>query len=896
MTPSDMLEVYIQDELNSLNFMPNKIHIIAIDYTTPTIAPEKKIWVCYDRCPIAFSKEELESKGICDVDDLKREIRDRLSSLSNYTNDMLSLRKKNETEILAPTISIDNLYSMEFMELDVIVDKENYRPNKKVKLEEAKKVKKIWVYYEEFSLTFRKEDCDSKGIYDVDGLRREIKDSFNTLSDYSYEMVFLRNRNETEFLDPAISIDVLYGMKLEVIIVNKKNDNKSTSSRKKMNNIESKRIEKAFQTKYQGTVLEKFYIRLNFFHEIWLSDSRYVPYLAIIQSSGSGKTRLVAELRTKGIYVLYICKRSEDSTGYPKSTPFAQKVLDTIRDDEFGALLCGAIEEIKNKGWSAEEFWDIQVKGDHECEEFWNVVLGSLDLESSQSKCNNEEFVKDLFPQIGISVVCCIDEAHELITQRNSGETCFVKWRRQIKKISWKGFFNVVLSTNGKIGNFLPPTIKDTVSARTTNFQIFPAYLDVSTTDVLALLVENVGKENFDKDYDLKRAVYLGTPLWGSLAQAGESLKDLILLASEKIRNFSKKKDDYIANLACISCTLALEVSPRIAEVDNLIASHMATAIGISPDRTSILCTYPSDAILASGALKGIINVGWENCLDTLVELLSRGVVEVGERGELVNRILFLMRYAVVAREIFLGSATYLEKIPLKLFLEKIDGHSMLLDELKINDAKVGFNHWISLLATNMDYVNESEGNKFLTEDLVKEAYHRHAAIRMPFGFKDIDHVIPFKYSSDYGVILIQNKNAKQSTYKSVDNFALTNPASVGIRQKDYKVLGIYADFHQGELPYKATSEIKSIDYISTRSRPGEKANIMYIRGVEAFEFDNEINKRLFKVLYTRPWPLDRYWSTFGENELVRKDEIKSFLPIIFKQNKGESLIDKWKM
>ncbi|PKC54058.1 hypothetical protein RhiirA1_508123 [Rhizophagus irregularis] len=632
MTPSDMLEVYIQDELNSLNFMPNKIHIIAIDYTTPTIAPEKKIWVCYDRCPIAFSKEELESKGIWDIDNLKREIRDRLSSLSNYTNVMLSLRKKNE-EILAPTISIDNLYSMECMELDVIVDKEN-----------SKKVKKIWVYYEEFSLTFRKEDCDSKGIYDVDDLRREIKDSFNTLSDYSYEMVFLRNRNETEFLDPAISIDVLYGMKLEVIIVNKKNDN-----------IESKRIEKAFQTKYQGTVLEKFYIRLNFFHEIWLSDSRYVPYLAIIQSSGSGKTRLVAELRTKGIYVLYICKRSEDSTGCPKSTPFAQKVLDTIRDDEFGALF-------------AEEFWDIQVKGDHECEEFWNVVLGSLDLKSSQSKCNNEEFVKDLFPQIGISVVCCIDEAHELITQRNSGETYFVKWRRQIKKISWKGFFNVVLSTNGKIGNFLPPTIKDTVSARTTNFQIFPAYLDVSTTDVLALLVENVGKENFDKDYDLKRAVYLGTPLWGSLAQAGESLKDLILLASEKIRNFSKKKDDYIANLACISCTLALEVSPRIAEVDNLIASHMATAIGISPDRTSILCTYPSDAILASGALKGIINVGWENCLDTLVELLSRGVVEVGERGELVNRILFLMRYAVVAREIFLGSATYLEKIPLNYF------------------------------------------------------------------------------------------------------------------------------------------------------------------------------------------------------------------------------------
>jgi hypothetical protein len=104
---------------------------------------------------------------------------------------------------------------------------------------------------------------------------------------------------------------------------------------------------------------------------------------------------------------------------------------------------------------------------------------------------------------------------------------------------------------------------------------------------VLASLVEDV-----DENYDPKRTAYLGTPLWGSLAKAGVNLRDLIFLASSKIRNFSDKKDDYLANLACIACTLALEVSPRIAEVNNLIASHMATAIGVSPDRTSILCTY----------------------------------------------------------------------------------------------------------------------------------------------------------------------------------------------------------------------------------------------------------------------------------------------------------------
>src|SRR5581483_2655438 len=117
----------------------------------------------------------------------------------------------------------------------------------------------------------------------------------------------------------------------------------------------------------------------------------------------------------------------------------------------------------------------------------------------------------------------------------------------QIREISWIGFFNILLSTNGKIGNFLPPVTKDTSSARSHDFVIFPAYLDVNTMDVLAPLAENVGKE-----YDYKRVVYLGIPLWGSLAQAGVSLIHLVHLASQKIRNFSKNNNDYLANLACM--------------------------------------------------------------------------------------------------------------------------------------------------------------------------------------------------------------------------------------------------------------------------------------------------------------------------------------------------------
>ncbi|PKC06834.1 hypothetical protein RhiirA5_481784 [Rhizophagus irregularis] len=426
--------------------------------------------------------------------------------------------------------------------------------------------------------------------------------------------------------------------------------------------------------------------------------------------------------------------------------------------------------------------------------------------------------------------------------------------------------------------------------------------------DVLAPLAENVGKE-----YDYTRVVYLGIPLWGSLAQAGVSLINLVHLASQKIRNFSKKNNDHLANLACMACSLSLEVSPRIAEVDSLIASHMATALGVSLDRTSILCTYPSDPILASGALKGIIDVGWENCLDTLLELFSRGVVEAGERGELVNRILFSKAYADAVRECFPDSpVTYLQKVPLKLFLksllrEEIDGLDELLNRMGIDEAEIGFNHWTSLLATNQKYV-ESGGMKFLTANLVIEAYHRHTAFKMPLGFPVIDHIIPFKYNAGYGIISIKTRIQKKTTFGAKDISSLIHPLnSFGKWKKGYKILGIYIDLGlDRENAVESKAELKSRNAPQTRSKnknnedkkdvKNDYDQIIYIQGVGSFKCcGKEISERLSKILFTRPWPLDTQWSEFDEKtDLKREDVIKTFLPLVFEQK--QSLVDKWQL
>jgi hypothetical protein len=65
-----------------------------------------------------------------------------------------------------------------------------------------------------------------------------------------------------------------------------------------------------------------------------------------------------------------------------------------------------------------------------------SVFESLLQQKKLSSDYKNENFEKKLFPDKEISVICCIDEAHELFTKTKDDETYFVQWRRQIREIS----------------------------------------------------------------------------------------------------------------------------------------------------------------------------------------------------------------------------------------------------------------------------------------------------------------------------------------------------------------------------------------------------------------------------------------------------------------------------
>jgi hypothetical protein len=149
----------------------------------------------------------------------------------------------------------------------------------------------------------------------------------------------------------------------------------------------------------------------------------------------------------------------------------------------------------------------------------------------------------------------------------------------------------------------------------------------------------------------------------------------------------------------------------------------------------------------------------------------------------------------------------------------------------------------------------------------------------MPILFPVIDHIIPIKYPGGYGIISIQNKNAKKSSYQDADVLNLVNPIhAFGSNTFNGIILGIYIDIGIISHPIILIKEVYSKE---TRYIPSVPHNAIYIQNIKSFNCKKEISDRLSKVLYTSPWPLDTRWSMIDEKQpLDRKDAIKSFLPL----------------
>ncbi|CAG8521909.1 4143_t:CDS:2 [Paraglomus occultum] len=221
-------------------------------------------------------------------------------------------------------------------------------------------------------------------------------------------------------------------------------------------------------------------------------------YLAIIQSSGYGKTRAGCELAAEFPFV-YVCFRESGSTGYPPATPKSVNMLSNINKakdvDEAEVEALGWIRSIVStfhekreefrKNQPQEKYQQALLKDQQQAIDFWDAV-----------DANRGKEEKDR-----------VDA-----TKKNQA---FRAVRRALFK--YKAYvIGLLTDTNSSVAN-LAPQLEHDPSARDFNRNVHKPFIYLATMDCLST---DISLSENGSGHDIVR---FGRPLWGSWWQSAES-------------------------------------------------------------------------------------------------------------------------------------------------------------------------------------------------------------------------------------------------------------------------------------------------------------------------------------------------------------------------------------
>lgn len=356
----------------------------------------------------------------------------------------------------------------------------------------------------------------------------------------------------------------------------------------------------------------------------------YSPYLAICQSSGWGKSRLLKEV-SKSLPVLYISFQDARSSGYPKRSESAIQYLGQNNWTELWQRLCVASKVLLQKKKAAAANSDAAAQPAGNQYDLFNQVEAATFWNEAATFWNNLSFQdrEDWSMEDWVFVV--FDEASKMLTM---GDNLFLTARRQLIE----GFqnqaklFAIFTDTSSRLTNFTPQQKycrSERVAAKGKIIYdpvVIDAYQD-------ALLEESNMPNWKESDY----ITYLGRPLWRNHADL-----NVFTFAASKI---AKGRDDTPSSKrAIILSRLGLFLNPVGSQTSDLVANHMATLVAVNNERSCFLATYVSEPVLAIGASQW-----WKDdeymklILQELQTALLQNVVLEVVRGEMVACIVILM-------------------------------------------------------------------------------------------------------------------------------------------------------------------------------------------------------------------------------------------------------------
>ncbi|KAI9570118.1 hypothetical protein HD554DRAFT_2083867 [Boletus coccyginus] len=611
-------------------------------------------------------------------------------------------------------------------------------------------------------------------------------------------------------------------------------------------------LKKGLSASYRGSAVDAFYLYLEQNNKTFRAENNeyYGKFCSIVQSSGTGKTRLILELSKRGVCVIYMNIRSpEDHQGYPHRDNIPANILTNhcateyeyrIRCFTFFAAffkLLG-VSQSNNPLWYGDLMCDVENQARIQFFEslqntYANLcgeIRASEKLNGEKKVVNEEEVVKKarklmikyydnlvfalgkvpLSKQDSPRVVIAFDEAHVLHGNSEPFRRATVLFRT-IKEYSTEDegapIWVVFASTTSKVTHFASPqALFPSARVAVEGQLLFPPFTqlgwDQHAPPLEAIRPDEVANRNHILSY--------GRPLWISLKDYRP--EKLFRLARQKLCGEKEfRPDNSHQAFAVLGQRFGLDITfghrHAVEFVETSVASHLRVCIKTTEDRIWSYTTYPSEPILSCAAAYLLHVEGLSSGTDKLDPslcslqcMVNDGVVDTGKIGELVSRFIWLLAKDFLVR--WKGLDPMLEAcqpISVVEYLQFVFGPRIWQAAPQapqiFQDAYINFSHWISM-GFNINPLKTGSQELFI-DDWTLCHWGRTSAVQCCHNQPLINKVIPmfFKPSknSDNKTIMSQILISDKAT--SRQNRAYTEDI-----QRDHQHI---APGYQG-LPYIA--------------------------------------------------------------------------------------------
>lgn len=527
-------------------------------------------------------------------------------------------------------------------------------------------------------------------------------------------------------------------------------------------------------------------------------------HFSFVQSSCTGKSRLVLESGRSKMHVLYCCLRDRLSSGYPLGN---QKVLGFFdyNNDERSMkdfLIHVYLYFCKLQANSDETFpLASREGGDVKFAAVWDDILREYDIMSRKAKDDLENAFKSLQNNKDAPVLLlAIDEASALFRPSSTEDkSVLMVMRSALRKLQSTKLLLVFIDTLSTIVHLQPSICIDPSERPDLPFDIVPPFYE--------MLTFNCNPANFHhkmgREAEIVAAFSYGRPVWH--AYFFQNIKNRVFSATlgwaldfAKLKlSFSNRPERSLYSeaafaVAAVRFGIYGVTNPALATL--LMYRYMGVGMYFGEDRMKMQVEYIPEPIIAEAACQLLHGVHdergkgqFEFSNDRICSVLKiftakcvSGLVDAGLMGEITARVMLSLAYDYVHLE----KAEKNQKMPTinydHLFSDPITVKEFL-DALFSDEYCSKYKEYFGCQPINLGPTATLEGEvcftswiqlsslteKCLPEDLLKECFYLRCAIILPMNHGGYDLVIPVRLRSGrFTMIAKQVKNTENTFAK----------------------------------------------------------------------------------------------------------------------------------